>query len=173
LIDEAYVDFAADSCIGLVNKFDNVIVSRTLSKSYSLAGVRLGLAMANSTIIDGMMKVKDSYNVNALTQTIATTALRDQDYLKATVKKIITTREHLAKSLTQLGFTVIPSAANFVFAAPPDGDGEKYFNQLREQAIIVRYFPGETTGRFVRITVGNDEQVERLLTFTASLSSKP
>lgn len=169
LIDEAYADFASDSCVELVNRFDNVIVSRTLSKSYSLAGARVGLAMANEKLITGMMKVKDSYNVNALSQAIATAALQDQSYLKSITNKIIVTRERLSASLKQLGFTVIPSAANFVFAAPPDNNGKQYFDQLREQAIIVRYFPGKITGRFVRITVGTNEQIDRLLSFTVSL----
>ncbi|MCF6177119.1 MAG: histidinol-phosphate transaminase [Victivallaceae bacterium] len=170
LVDEAYVDFANDSCIGLVKKFDNLIVSRTASKSYSLAGGRLGLAMADVQLIDGMMKVKDSYNVNALTQVIAIAALRDQGYLKSTVEKIINSRNRLTAGLIKLGFRVIDSEANFVFAAPPDGDGERYFNQLREQAIIVRYFPGSATGRFVRITVGTDEQIDRLLEFTSTIN---
>lgn len=170
LVDEAYVDFAIDSCIGLVKKFDNLIVLRTLSKSYSLAGVRLGLAMASQPLIAGMMKVKDSYNVNALTQAIAIVALKEQAYLNSIVKKVITSRQRLSERLQQRGFNVITSEANFIFVAPPDNNGEKYFKLLREQAIIVRYFPGVTTEKFVRITIGTDEQIDRLLKFTETLN---
>jgi histidinol-phosphate aminotransferase len=95
--------------------------------------------------------------------------LKDNAYLNSTIKKIIATRERLNTRLKQLGFTIVPSSANFVFVAPPGNNGEQYFNQLREQGIIVRYFPGEITGRFVRITIGTNEQIDRLLAFTTSL----
>lgn len=167
MIDEAYADFAEDSCIGLVKRFDNVIMSRTLSKSYCLAGLRLGFAIASEAIIDGMMKVKDSYNVDMLTQCLAKAAIEDQEYLEQTSSVIRAARKRLTEALVKLGFEVIPSQTNFVFAAPPDGDGEKYFKALREQAIIVRYFPAPETRRFVRITVGTEKQIDKLLDYTA------
>ncbi len=169
VIDEAYADFAGDNCIDLIKQFDNLIVTRTLSKSYSLAGARLGLALAAPALISGMMKVKDSYNVNALTQLIGRVALQDQQYLKETVNRIIAERRIMTSELRKMNFTVVDSEANFIFAAPPDGDGESYFQRLREQAIIVRYFPGPVTGKYVRITIGTPEQNRRLLDFTSTI----
>ena len=163
LIDEAYADFADDNCIDFVKEFSNVIISRTLSKSYSLAGIRLGYAIASEKIIDGMMKVKDSYNVNALTQKIALAALKDQDYLAENVRKICEVRKFLSDSLKERGFEVVDSQSNFVFAAPPDRNGEQLYNKLKEQGILVRYFPGKITGKYVRITVGTKEEIDKLL----------
>ncbi len=168
-LDGAYSDFSDVDCMDLAQKYPNVIASKTLSKSYSLAGVRLGYAIACPEIIDGMMKVKDSYNVNMLTQKIAMTALQDQEYLKSTVAKIRATRERLSTALSEFGFKVMPSDANFVFVSPPDGNGGVYFEALRENNIIVRYFPGERTGGFVRITIGTDKQIDRLLEVTAKV----
>ncbi len=165
LIDEAYADFSADNCIDFVREFPNVIVSRTVSKSYSLAGLRLGFAIASPEVIDGMMKVKDSYNVNILTQYLAELAIRDQEYLRKTVDKIKVSRTKLSTELKSLGFEVVDSQSNFIFASPPDGDGEKLFKALREQNIIVRYFPGEKTGKYIRITIGSEEQLQRLIDF--------
>jgi len=165
LIDEAYADFSADNCIDFVNEFSNVIVSRTISKSYSLAGLRLGYAVAAPEIITGMMKVKDSYNVNMLTQLLAEAAIKDQEYLKNTVAKIKVSRTKLSNELKSLGFEVVDSQSNFIFASPPDGDGEKLFNALRGQNIIIRYFPGEKTGKYIRITIGAEEQLQGLVDF--------
>lgn len=164
-IDEAYADFSADNCIDFVKEFPNVIVSRTVSKSYSMAGLRLGYAIANPEIIFGMMKVKDSYNVNMLTQQLAEAAIKDQKYLKDTVAKIKTSRTKLTAELKGLGFEVVDSQSNFLFASPPDGDGEKLFNALRKQNIVIRYFPGEKTGKYIRITIGTDKQLQRLVDF--------
>ncbi len=165
LIDEAYADFSADNCIDFVNEFSNVIVSRTVSKSYSLAGLRLGFAIASPEIITGMMKVKDSYNVNMLTQFLAEAAIRDQKYLNDTVAKIKASRNKLTNELKTLGFKVVESQSNFIFASPPDGNGEKLFNALREQNIIIRYFPGPKTGKYIRITIGTEKQLQGLVDF--------
>ncbi|MBN2640203.1 MAG: histidinol-phosphate transaminase [Victivallales bacterium] len=172
LIDGAYADFAKDSCMELAMKYPNVIVSRTLSKSYSLAGVRLGYAVAHRNIIEGMMKVKDSYNVNMLTQKIAIEALLDRDYLEKTVAKIKLTRARLSRELAATGFKVMPSEANFVLASPPDGNAGLYFEALRKHNIIVRYFPGDRTGAFVRITVGTDDEIDQLLEVTRGLYAR-
>jgi histidinol-phosphate aminotransferase len=171
LIDEAYADFADDSCIDLAGKYENVIVSRTVSKSYSLAGLRLGFAVASARIIEGMMKVKDSYNVDMLTQALGTAAIKDQAYLKDTVSKIRASRSRLSNALIALGFDIVKSDTNFIFAAPPDGNGENFFKFLRDKNIIVRYFPGGATGKYVRITIGTDEQIDRLLEVTRGLYS--
>ncbi len=166
LIDEAYADFAADNCAALVNGRDNVIVCRTFSKSYSLAGLRLGYAVSSPQIIEGLFKLKDSYNLDALTQALGLAAYEDVEYFAGNVAKIKATREATAAELGNLGFAVIGSETNFLFASPPGGDGETYFRYLRERAIIVRYFPGEVTGKFVRITIGTPEQMAEFLTVT-------
>lgn len=166
LIDEAYADFAEDHCAELAVSRPNVIVSRTFSKSYSLAGLRLGYAVAHPQVIAGLMKLKDSYNLDALTQAVGLAAYEDTDYHEECVKRVKEVRAGLLKELLNLGFEVVPSETNFLFAAPPGGDGEGYFRYLREQAVIVRYFPGPVTGRYVRITIGTPEQMQELLTVT-------
>jgi histidinol-phosphate aminotransferase len=162
-IDEAYADFADDNCVGLLSEFPNLIIGRTLSKSYSLAGLRLGYALASEKIIEGMMKVKDSYNVGMLDQVVATAALKDRKYFNQTKRKICRTREYLAESLRKKGFTVCASQSNFVFAAPPDNDGEGLYKRLKKNGILVRYFRGPETGRYVRMTVGTDSEIKTLL----------
>lgn len=166
LIDEAYADFAEDNCIDFVKEFSNVIVSRTFSKSYSLAGMRLGYAVGDSRLIDGLYKLKDSYNVDLVAQTAAKASFADEENLRKNCGKIKATRAEVRKALEDMNFTIVPSEANFLFASPPDGDGEGYFKALRDEAIIVRYFPGERTGKYVRITVGLPEEMEKLLKVT-------
>jgi histidinol-phosphate aminotransferase len=168
-IDEAYADFAADNCAGLVKKFDNVIISRTMSKSYAMAGARFGYAVAHTEIINGMMKVKDSYNVNMLTQTAAAEALADREYLAGSTAKILCTRARLCAELDKLNFTTIPSDANFIFTTPPDGDGKRFFEILRQHHIITRYFPGAATGKYLRISIGTDQQINQLLDIARQL----
>ena len=162
-IDEAYADFAEDNCMDLVHEFANVIVSRTSSKSLALAGLRFGYAVAHPTIIDGLNKLKDSYNMDMITQKLAEAAICDQEYLQTTLAKVKTLRAELAAELEKLNFKLIPSQANFIFAAPPDNDGAKAFKFLRDHAVIVRYFPGETTSKYLRITVGTAAQNKRLI----------
>ncbi|MDD5726967.1 MAG: histidinol-phosphate transaminase [Victivallales bacterium] len=169
LIDEAYADFADDNCMDFPREFPNVIVSRSFSKSYSLAGLRLGFAVAPPDLIAGMMKIKDSYNVSMLTQYLGELALGDQAYLRQTVAAVKASRTKLTAELRELGFEVVDSQSNFVFAAPPDGNAEKLFNALREQNIIVRYFPGRLTGRYLRISIGSDAQLRRLTDFLRSI----
>jgi len=166
LIDEAYADFADDNCIDFAKEYDNVIVSRTLSKSYALAGVRFGFGIASKEVINGMLKVKDSYNVNFLTQKVADAALKDQDYFNDITAKVIETREWLVEKLSAIGFEVLPSQTNFLFTAPPDNDGEAYFNYLNDNDLLTRYFPGKTTGRYVRVSIGTREEMEVLLKAT-------
>ena len=169
LIDEAYADFAADNCADFVNRFPNVIVSRTFSKSRSLAGLRFGFALAHRRTIEGMMKMKDSYNVSYLTQTLAIAALRDTEYFTDCVDKIRMAREMLLTGLLDLGFEVVPSETNFLFAAPPDGDGERCFRELRARNILVRYFPYPRTKRYVRISIGTSNQVVKLWAVLAEI----
>ena len=166
LIDEAYADFAEDNCAALVKEFANVIVSRTFSKSYSLAGTRLGYAVSSPEIISGLFKLKDSYNVDAATQEVGLAAYLDTAYLADCVAKVKMSREALRRDLLELGFAVGESQTNFLWASPPDGNGEAYFRFLRERAIIVRYFPGESTGKFVRITIGTPDAMAELMAAT-------
>ena len=169
MFDEAYADFADDNCMEFARRYENVLVSRTFSKSYSLAGLRLGFAVGAAPLIAGLMKLKDSYNLDRLTQTLGLVAFLDRGYLRDCCARVRATRRRLSERLLELGFDVVPSETNFVFAAPPDGDGEGLFRKLREQAILVRYFPGPVTGRFVRITVGTPEETERLLEVAGDL----
>ena len=168
VFDEAYVDFSMDSCLDLAKEFDNVLVTRTLSKSYSLAGLRLGFAYGSRKLIGGMYKVKDSYNVDRLAQLIGATAIADQAWMRNNVKMIRATRTRMIEELRQMDFKVVDSETNFVLASPPDGDAKKFFDALRGEAIIVRYFPEPPTTQYIRITVGTDEEIDRLLDFTAN-----
>lgn len=161
-IDEAYADFSENNCAGFVKKYPNVIISRTFSKSRSLAGLRFGYAIAQPELIAQLMKAKDSYNISMLTQAVALAVFKDQEYLKKTVSAVKNTREELVLKLQQFGFKTVPTETNFVFAMPPDGDGERFFCYLRTKNIIVRYFPGEVTGKYVRITVGLPEEMNIL-----------
>ncbi len=169
VIDEAYADFAADNCLDFVRKYPNVIVSRTLSKGYSLASIRLGFAIGQPNLISGLMKVKDSYNVNYLTQIAAAAAIADQDYLRATVARVKATRERVAEELAGLGFKVCPSQANFLWVKPPKLPAPAYFQGLRQHHVIVRYFKGPRTHEYIRITVGTDEEMDRFLAATRQI----
>ncbi|MDA1044773.1 MAG: histidinol-phosphate transaminase, partial [Verrucomicrobia bacterium] len=163
VIDEAYAEFAREDCMALTREFSNVLVVRTLSKSYSLAGARLGYAIGHPTLITALMKIKDSYNVNALTQAMASAALDDQAYLLETVARIRATREQLSGGLVKMGFSVIPSDTNFVFAQPARRPAKELFEALRERNILVRYFSCERVSQYLRITVGTEAEIESLL----------
>lgn len=169
VVDEAYVDFAEECCDRLAMELDNVIVARTLSKSYSLAGLRLGYAIGSVTLIEAMYKLKDSYNVDALSQVLALAAIEDLACMEANSSRVVATRQRLARRLGELGFTVYPSQANFLWVEPPQMGAKEMFDALRAHRILVRYFPRERTGRFLRITVGTDEDIDRLLEVVTSL----
>ena len=167
-IDEAYADFADDHCLDLVGRFDNLVVSRTLSKSYSLAGLRVGLAFAQCGLVAQMLKVKDSYNLSWPAQHLATAALRDQAGMLRNAQRIRATRERVVAALEQSGFRTLPSQTNFIFTEPPL-PARVYLGELRKRQILVRYFPGERTDKFVRITIGTEDEMERLLAATAEI----
>jgi histidinol-phosphate aminotransferase len=162
VIDEAYADFGDDSCVELVKRHDNVVVSRTVSKGYSLAGVRFGWACAPPHLIAGLMAVKDSYNVNALTQAVAVAALADQTHVQANVDRITATRGRVAAALAGGGFEVLASAANFLFVKPPIA-ADQFMAELREAGVLVRHFGGVRTRDYVRITIGTDAEMDVLL----------
>jgi histidinol-phosphate aminotransferase len=163
LIDEAYAAFADDDCLDLPFEYPNAIVSRTLSKSHSLAGARLGYAIATEEMVAGMMKVKDSYNVNALTQALATAAIKDGAWLEENVRKIRGNRAALCAALRGMGFDVVESAANFVLASPPDDGAKALYERLKSDGVFVRWFDEDRVRRYVRITVGTEKEIESLL----------
>ena len=162
-IDEAYVDFAEFSALPLVQEFDNVIVLRTLSKGYSLAGLRLGFGVANPKLLAGLFKVKDSYNIDAIAIAVGTAAMRDQDYKNTCAEKIKISRTKLSLDLKSLGFIVLESHGNFVLATSPQGNAEELYLKLKEAGILVRYFNQTGLADKLRITVGNDEQNQDLI----------
>ncbi len=164
VIDEAYVDFAAVNCLDLALRHPHVLVTRSLSKSYSLAGLRVGYAVGHPELIRALDTIKDSYNLSALSQALAVAALRDQAHMRANRDRILVTRRHLVKALEALGFAVSPSETNFVWARPPHGEAEALFLALRARGIFIRYFPGELTGSHIRISVGTDAEIEALIT---------
>jgi len=164
LIDEAYVDFAEGDCLSLAEKCENVIVTRTLSKSYSLAGLRFGYCVAHEDIIVGMGKVKDSYNVSAVSIAGAVAAIRDREWMVANAEKIKANRRALADGLERLGFSCWPSQANFVLARVPDGcDANELYEELFRRKILVRYFRARRLEDCLRITVGTQEEIAKLL----------
>jgi histidinol-phosphate aminotransferase len=164
LIDEAYADFAKENCMDLALANDNVLVARTLSKSYSLAGIRLGYCVGHAELIGAMYKIKDSYNINYLTQEIARVAILDQDTMKANVQAIIETRQLVADKLAELGFQVAPSETNFLWVKPLSITAGTWFDELRKKNIIVRYFGSdERTKDYLRITIGTAPEMFKFL----------
>jgi len=163
LIDEAYVDFAESSCLELASKYDNVVISRTVSKAYSLAGMRFGFAIAQPQVIDQMMKVKDSYNTDAVSIVAATAAIQDQEYARMTWTHVKQERTRVSEELTKLGFDVLPSQANFVLAKAPDGDGKLLYRALKHMGILVRHFDSPGLSDYIRITIGTGQENNALI----------
>lgn len=162
IIDEAYVDFAEENALSLWRR-PNVLITRTLSKSYSLAGLRFGFAVGEPAMIRELVKVKDSYNCDALSLAGAAAALEDQAHLQSTRTKICRTRDRLEKALRDLGFDVCPSQANFVWCRSKGGSVRPIFEELKRRKILVRYMAYEGYGDGLRITVGTDAELNRLL----------
>ncbi len=163
VVDEAYVDFADGNCLDLLGEFRNVLILRTLSKSYSLAGMRIGLALGSAAAIAELAKVKDSYNVNRLSIAAGAAAMRDPRWMEANVRRVRRTRESLVRQLVDLGFTVLPSQANFVLARRPGEDLAPLYEGLKRRGVLVRYFPTPDLYDALRITVGTDEEVAVML----------
>jgi histidinol-phosphate aminotransferase len=168
-IDEAYVDFADYSALPLVQEFENVIVLRTLSKGYSLAGLRMGFGIANPALLEGLFKVKDSYNIDAIATLVGTAAMRDQAYKNSCAEKVKASRATLTVELKNLGFTVGESHGNFVLATAPTQNAEALYLGLKERGILVRYFNQPGLSDKLRITVGTDEQNQILIEALISL----
>ena len=163
LVDEAYVDFAGYHCMDLALSLPNVLAVRTLSKSYSLAGLRLGYAVGPEPLIEALCKIKDSYNVDALAQRIAWAAIEDGGHMRRNVERIQATRERVAADLAARGFEVAPSETNFLWIKPPRIPARTLFESLRARKILVRHFPGELTGDHLRVTIGSDEEMDAFL----------
>jgi histidinol-phosphate aminotransferase len=162
VIDEAYVDFADTNALSLVRRCDNVAVLRSLSKSFSLAGMRLGLCFAHPAIVEALMKVKDSYNLSRIALAAGAAALRDVAWMRRNVDRVRRTRESVIAQLREIGFEVLPSAANFVFARLPGRDLQPLVFGLRRRAILVRHFPALSDS--VRISIGTPREMRLLLT---------
>jgi len=172
VIDEAYIDFGGESAVTLINQYENLIVTQTLSKSRSLAGIRLGYALGHADLINGLVRVKDSFNsypIDSLAIDAGVASFEDQEYFVQTCNKVIANRDVVVQELTELGFDVIPSAANFVFVQHPQHDAKELAVGLRQQGVIVRHFSQNRIEKYLRITIGTPEENQQLLAVLDSL----
>jgi histidinol-phosphate aminotransferase len=166
LVDEAYVDFGGESAIELVHQYPNLVVTQTFSKSRSLAGLRIGYAVAQPHLIDGLNRVKNSFNsypMDMLAIAAGVASLKDSDYFTETCNTIIATRESTRERLEQLGFNVLPSATNFLFAEHRYIDGGELMGYLRTKGILVRHFSRPDIVNFLRISIGTDPEMDALI----------
>jgi histidinol-phosphate aminotransferase len=166
VIDEAYVDFGAETAIPLVSSHPNLLVVQTMSKSRALAGLRVGYAIGDADLIEALIRVKDSFNsypLGRIAQAGAIASLEDEAYFQQSRVSVIEGRERLTRGLVSLGFDVLPSAANFVFARHRAHEGATLATALRQRAVIVRHFSASRIEDYLRITVGSDGQIDRLL----------
>ncbi len=172
VIDEAYVDFGAESCLPLLKKYDNLLIVRTFSKSRALAGARLGFAIASEEIIGDLNKIKFStnpYNVNRLTLLAGVAAIESDEYFSDNCKRIALTRDNTVSELKRLGFYTVPTKANFIFATHPDISGYDLYKKLKDKGILVRHFSSPRISNFNRITVGSEEEMHSFLETTKEI----
>ena len=175
MIDEAYIDFGGESCIPLLNKYDNLLVIQTFSKSRSLAGARIGFAIGNEKLIKYLNDVKfsvNSYTMNSLTQKIGVEAVKDENYFSETVNRIISTRENAKSKLKELGFVFPDSKSNFIFASHPNKSAREIFDELKKRKIFVRYWDKHRIDNYLRITIGTDKEMEKLFEALECILSK-
>lgn len=170
LVDEAYADLGATSVVGLVNEYRNLLVSHTFSKGRSLAGMRLGVAFGHPELIEGLQRVKNSFNsypVDALAQAAGIASIKDEDYYRRTMNTIIETRDQTVRDLSERGYEVLPSSANFVFARVPQNDGNKnaasIFEKLSDAGVLVRYWPKPLLDQWLRISIGTPDEMQKLM----------
>lgn len=166
IIDEAYIDFAKESAVGLIDKYSNLLVVQTMSKSRSLAGLRVGFAMGHPSLIEALNRVKNSFNSYTLDRLAiagAEAAITDVDYFAETTKKIVETRDWVAESLRKIGFCLLPSDANFLFVEHYKIDAYTIYTRLKEENVLVRHFDKPLIDNYVRITIGTDDDMEVLL----------
>jgi len=169
VVDEAYVDFSRGSCAGLLKERENVIILRSLSKSFSLAGLRVGYGIADRAIIENMVKVKDSYNVSRLAIVGGLAALSDLAWMRDNVRKVVATRRRLMEKLETLGFYVYPSEANFVLARITSYPARQLYEHLKRKRILVRYYDTPRLRDCLRISVGTDAEIEALVVQIAEI----
>ncbi|NOX27625.1 MAG: histidinol-phosphate transaminase [Gammaproteobacteria bacterium] len=172
IVDEAYIDFGGETAISLVDQYPNLLVIQTLSKSRSLAGLRLGFAIGNEQLIAGLERVKNSFNsypIDRFASTGAIAAFEDEEYFQTTKQQILNTRAKLITGLESLGFEVLPSQANFVFARHPSKDAISISQSLRDKGIIVRHFAKPRIDQFIRITIGTKAECEALIKCLSSI----
>ncbi len=166
IVDEAYIDFGGTSVVGLIKDYPNLLVIQTLSKSRSLAGIRLGFALGGEELIEGLNRVKNSFNsytVDRVAALAAVAAMKDENYFNECVSKVISTREKVVEKLESLGFKVVPSKANFIFVSHPNYDANELFLKLREKGILVRYFNKHRISNYLRISIGLDNEMDFLV----------
>lgn len=175
IVDEAYVDFGADSALPLVQKYENLLVVRTFSKSRSMAGLRIGYAIGSPLLIRYLNDVKysfNSYTMNQLTLKLGVESVKDDAYFRETIEKIIQTREHAKEVLRSMGFTVLDSRANFLFITHPTYSAKELFEALKQREIYVRYFALPRIDNYLRVTIGTDAQMEALYEFLRTYAAK-
>ncbi|MCR5148070.1 MAG: histidinol-phosphate transaminase [Eubacterium sp.] len=166
IIDEAYIDFGGETALPLIDKYDNLVVVRTFSKSRSMAGLRIGYAMSNPVLIKYLNDVKYSYNsytMNMPSLILGSEIIDDEEYFVNTVNKIINTRDRFTAALERIGFSVLPSKTNFVFATHKDIPAKEIFDKLKDRKIYVRYFNAPRIDNYLRITIGTDEEMDRVI----------
>ncbi|QFU76066.1 histidinol-phosphate transaminase [Halioglobus maricola] len=166
VIDEAYIDFGGESATALISDHDNLLVVQTFSKSRSLAGMRVGVAFGPAELIEGLVRVKDSFNsypMDIVAQRATLASLQDEAWFQNCCQKVIATRERTSHELSLLGFEVLPSSANFVFARHPGRDAAEIFAELRQRGVIVRYFDKPLISQYLRISIGTDAEMDELL----------
>ena len=173
VVDEAYAEFATDNALALTRRFDNLVVLRSLSKSHSLAGLRLGFAVAQPEVIAGIAKVKDSYNVDAVAARVGTAAIRDTTHTQTNIARVCTARSQLASALNALGWRVWPSEANFLLVQPVDLDAGTVYRALKDRGILIRYFNEPMLRDKLRITVGTNEQNAELISVLKTIVVDP
>jgi len=166
IVDEAYAAFGAGSVVPYIEKYQNLLTVHTLSKSASLAGLRAGFAIGNKKLIEGLRRIRDSFNsytLDRLALAGAAAAIMDTEYYAKTNIKVVNTRERIAKSLRDIGFTVLPSSANFLFIKAPQTSGEKLFTSLREKGILARHFKKDKIADYLRVSIGTDAEMDKFL----------
>ena len=172
LIDEAYVDFGGESAVPLIADHRNLLVVQTMSKSRALAGLRVGYALGDAGLIDALRRVKDSFNsypLGRVAQAGATASVRDEAYFRESCATVAAGRDAMTRELIRLGFVVLPSSANFVFASHPARGGSEFAAALREHAVLVRHFNKPRTAPYLRITVGTEDDARRLIAAAADI----
>ena len=175
IVDEAYIDFGGDSAVALVARYDNLLVVQTLSKSRSLAGLRLGFAIGNASLIDGLERVKNSFNsypIDRIAESVAIAAIEDVNYFEQCCAEIISTRTRVEQALQALNFDVLDSSANFLFAAPRTISAKKLFEALREKSILVRYFDKPRISGYLRISIGTNLEMDKFLQAVSDILSE-